>query len=150
MCFLPPSLRTDVALRHTSSPERAMVYKELLMVMPPPANSAYLRAYIDNLKLEAEALAYKESARPAGLENPTETYAYQILSWVTSLPESQQKQAYTMSSIIKLANLRGIYTESASPQKIAPALRKAGFKQIRSWKKIDRNIRLWVWESNKN
>lgn len=120
------------------------------MIMPPPANSAYLRAYIDKLKLEAEALAHKESARPAELENPTETYACQILSWVTSLPESQQKQAYTMSSIIKLANLRGIYTESASPQKIAPALRKAGFKQIRSWKKIDRNIRLWVWESKKN
>jgi hypothetical protein len=114
----------------------------------PPATSAYLRDYIDRLKLEAKASLGAISVKAVQQKSPTETYTHQILSWISELPESQQRQPYTMSSIIKLADLKGIHTESPSPQQIAPALRKAGFKQIRSWKKIDRNIRLWVWTSN--
>ena len=115
----------------------------------PPASSAYLRDHINQLIQEATTLEKNEPKKPSFPENPVEAYTHQIFDWISSLPESQQKQAYTMNAIIKLANLKGIYAEFPSPQKIAPALRKAGFKQMRSWKKIDRNIRLWVWVSNK-
>lgn len=113
-------------------------------MVQPPASSAYLRDHINQL-IEAATLGKNGPKKPSFPENPVETYTHQILDWISSLPESQQKLGYSMTSIVKLANLKGIYAEPPSPQKIAPALRKAGFKQTRSWKKIDRNIRLWVW-----
>ena len=114
-------------------------------MVQPPASSAYLRDHINQLIQEATTLERLEPKKASFPENPVEAYTQQILDWISSLPESQQKQGYSMTSIVKLAYLKGIYVDSPSPQKIAPALRKAGFKQMRSWKKIDRNIRLWVW-----
>jgi len=118
------------------------------MMGQPPATSAYLRDYIEKLKLEARKISAVNSQNIARPENPVDRYTHQIISWISGLPESQQKQAYTMDSIIKLANLKGIYMESPSPQQIAPALRKAGFQQVRSWKKVDRNVRVWLWSSS--
>jgi hypothetical protein len=118
------------------------------MVMPPPAISAYLRNYIEQLKLEAKTLSEKKLVEPMKPSNPIETYTHQIISWISALPDSQQRQPYGIDSIIRLANLRGIHTESASPQQVALALRKAGFNQFRSYKKTDRNARLWMWTSN--
>lgn len=115
------------------------------MVMQPPATSAYLRDYIEGLKLEAKALATQSPTRIAAERDPIETYTNQILGWIRTLPQSQQIQSYTMDSIIKLVNLRGTRNGSPSPQYIATALRKAGFQQMRSWKKADRNIRAWRW-----
>lgn len=115
------------------------------MVMQPPAASGYLRDYIERLKLEAKALATQSSTRIAAQKDPIETYTHQILGWIKTLPPSQQIQSYTIDSIIKLVSLRGIHNESPSPQHIATALRKAGFQQMRSWKKADRNIRTWRW-----
>ena len=117
------------------------------MVMQPPATSAYLRDYIERLKLEAKALATQSSIRITAQSDPIETYRHQILGWIRTLPPSQQIQSYTLDSIIKLVNLRGIHNKPPSPQHIATALRKAGFQQIRSWKKADRNLRTWRWSS---
>lgn len=118
------------------------------MVMQPPATSAHLRDYIERLKLEARVAPQRSLAKPINPVDPIETYTHQITSWISTLPESQQKQPYGMDSIIKLANLKGIYKESASPQQVAVALRKAGFRQKRSWKKENRNTRVWLWSSN--
>lgn len=115
------------------------------MVMQPPATSAYLRDYIERLKLEAKVLATQSSTKIAAQHDPIETYTHQILGWIRTLSPSQQIQSYTMNSIIRLVNLKGIRNESPSPQHIATALRKAGFQQMRSWKKADRNIRTWRW-----
>ena len=118
------------------------------MVMQPPATSAYLRDYIEQLKLEARTLSEKKLVEVVKSKNSIEIYTHQIISWVSALPESQQKQPYTMDSAIRLANLKGVYAETPSAQLVALALRKAGFHQIRSWKKVDRNTRLWVWQAN--
>ena len=115
------------------------------MVMQPPATSAYLRDYIEQLKLEAKTLPQKQTMEVTRPTDPIKTYTHQIISWISALPESQQKQPYTMESLIRLANLKGIHTAAPSAQQVALALRKSGFQQTRSWKKADRNIRLWRW-----
>lgn len=118
------------------------------MVMQPPATSAYLRDYIEQLKLEAKTLSQRQAVEATRPIDPIEAYAHQITSWILALPESQQKQSYTMESVIKLANLKGAYADTPSTQQIALALRKSGFRQTRSWKAADRNRRLWLWDKS--
>lgn len=115
------------------------------MVMQPPATSAYLRDYIEQLKLEAKTQPAKPLVAATKPIDPIEAYTHEIISWISTLPESQQKQPYKMDSVIRLANLKGAHTAAPSVQQVALALRKAGFQQTRSWKKVDRNIRLWRW-----
>ena len=114
------------------------------MVMQPPATSAYLRDYIEKLKLEAKTLSQKRTVEITRPTDPIEVYTHQILKWISVLPLSQQMQPYTIDSIIRLAKLKGIHSEAPSPQQVASALRKAGFDQTRSWKKENRNTRLWT------
>ena len=118
------------------------------MVMQPPVNSAHLRDYIERLKLEARVASSRPLEKSIKSADPIEAYTYQITSWINALPESQQKQPYRIDSIIRLAGLKGVYAESPSPQQVALALRKAGWLMKRSYKKADRNARVWLWHSN--
>lgn len=117
-------------------------------MMQPPATSAYLRDYIEQLKLEAKTQPVKQLAKVVSSIDPIEIYTHQIISWISALPESQQKQPYAMDSVIRLAGVKGIHTAAPSGQQVALALRKAGFQQTRSWKKADRNTRLWLYKTN--
>lgn len=113
------------------------------MVTQPPANFGRLRRQIEQLRIEAQSRVVERT--PANCINRIEEHVRQISLWINDLPEAQKRQSYGIEAIIRLAKLSGRYSPSPSLQQVAIALRRAGFKQIRSWKKIDRNKRLWLW-----
>lgn len=112
---------------------------------PPPANFAYLRNRILQLKHEAEAL--NQSPRVAKITTQViELHSQKITKWMESLPKSQQERKYSIDEIIRLANLNGLLEAIPARSDVAKALRSANFIQVRSWKKDDRNKRFWVWK----
>lgn len=117
------------------------------MVMQPPVNSGHLRGYIERLKTEARAMAEKPKDNSKGSLGRIDVQVQKISDWVNELPEAQKRQPYGIEAVIRLANLSGLYAPHPSYQHIAIALRRSGFIQIRSWKKCNRNKRLWAWVS---
>ena len=115
------------------------------MVMQPPANSGHLRGYIEQLKMEARTLAENPKDNPERSLGRIDQHALKISEWVNELSEAQKRQSYGIDAVIRLANLIGMYAPYPSHQHIAIALRRSGFTQFRSWKKCNRNKRLWVW-----
>ena len=115
------------------------------MVMQPPANSGHLRGYIEQLKTEARTMAEKPKDDSRGSLDRIDMQVQKISEWVNELPEVQKRQSYGIDAVIRLANLTGMYATYPSHQHIAIALRRSGFTQFRSWKKCNRNKRLWVW-----
>ncbi len=113
------------------------------MVTQPPANFGHLRRQIEQLRMEAQSRI--SNLKPSECLNRIEEHVKQISLWVNELPEAQKRQPYGIEAIIRLAKLSGRYSPSPSHQQVATALRRIGFKQIRSWKKNYRNKRLWVW-----
>ena len=114
------------------------------MVTQPPANFGYLRRQIEQLRIDAQLRVGK--IKPSNCLNRIEEHVRQITEWINELPEAQKRQSYDIEAIIRLAKLSGRYSSSPSHQQVALALRRVGFKQIRSWKKNYRNKRLWVWK----
>ena len=113
--------------------------------MQPPVNSGHLRGYIERLKIEARAMAENPKDNLKGPLSHIDMHVQKISEWVNELPEAQKKQSYSIDAVIRLANLTGTYAPYPSHQHIAIALRKSGFTQFRSWKKCNRNKRLWIW-----
>ena len=113
--------------------------------MPPPTSYTYLRDRIAQLKMEAEALNKKSLPTQVFL-SPVEQYCQKIGSWINALPTSQQDRKYAINEVITLAGLKGKYEELPAQADVAEALRKAGFIQVRSWKKIDRSKRYWMYK----
>lgn len=118
------------------------------MVMQPPTTSAYLREYIDRLKQDIPVTSTEKKPTVNQLSTRIEQQTEKISSWINDLPETLQKQSYSIDAIIRLANLVGLYAPYPSPQHVAIALRRSGFRQVRSWRKVDRNRRLWIWDGN--
>ena len=114
-------------------------------MMQPPVNSGYLRGYIEQLKIEARVTAENSKDNSREPLGRIDMQVQKISEWVKELPEAQKKQAYGIDAVIRLANLTGMYAPYPSHQHIAIALRRSGFTQFRSWKKCNRNKRLWVW-----
>ena len=113
--------------------------------MPPPASYTYLRDRIEQLKMEAKALNKNPLPTKISL-SPVEQYCQKISSWINALPTSQQDRKYGINEVITLAGLKGLHEELPAQADVADALRKAGFSQVRSWKKADRNKRFWLYK----
>ena len=114
-------------------------------MMQPPVNSGYLKGYIEQLKIEARAMAENPKDNSRESLGRMDIQVQKISEWVNELPEAQKRQSYGIDAVIRLANLTGVYAPYPSHQHIAIALRRSGFTQFRSWKKCNRNKRLWVW-----
>lgn len=118
------------------------------MVMQPPVIFGHLRRQIEQLRMESQSRA--STQQPLKSTNRIEEHASQIFLWFNDLSEAQKLQPYDIEAIIRLAKLSGYYSPNPSHQHIAAALRRAGFRQFRSWKKIYRNKRLWIWRQINN
>lgn len=115
------------------------------MAMQPPVNLGHLRGYIEQLKIEARSIATTPQGNPNKSIDRINEHSQKISEWVNELPDAQKSQPYSIDAIIRLAGLTGLYAQHPSHQRIAIALRKSGFIQLRSWKKSNRNRRLWIW-----
>lgn len=110
-------------------------------MQPPEKLTAYIRDAIADLKRKVEAPKPKPAASAA---TPTSArYQNAIASWVATLTPMQRTRRFSMSEIIRLADVDGINGKPASVHVMGDALHASGFEQKRDWTKAGRNRRYW-------
>lgn len=65
----------------------------------------------------------------------------QIRTVLVTLPPTQVER---LSLAVLLPHLKGKYRPAANHVKVAQALRQLGYESRRSWKRADRNTRVWI------
>ena len=77
--------------------------------MQPPVNSGHLRGYIEQLKIEARALAEIPKASLKGSLDRIDVQVQKISDWVNELPEAQKRQSYCIDACL-------LYTSDAADE----------------------------------
>ena len=101
----------------------------------------YIAQYAQKM---AAAKAAAKAAQARAQADKAEAYVPlvdQIKNLLRTLPPAQTER---LSIAVLLPHLTGKYRPAANHVKVAQALRQLGYESRRSWKRADRNTRVWI------